>query len=254
MLVISALFGAVIGSFLNVCIYRIPEERSILKPGSSCPKCRNRIRIYDNIPVFSFLLLKGKCRSCDQIISPRYPMVELLTAGFTSAAAAKFGITPLGGIYLILIYVLIVITVIDLDHMIIPDRLVGLGLITGIVAIVVGVIEIEWQDAFFGALLYGGFLYLVGLVGKIIFQREAMGMGDVKLGIMMGLFLGWKMSIMSLYISFLVASAVGLTAIITSRLNKRDRIPFGPFLAVGTVLVIFFGQRIIELYISIISI
>jgi len=253
-LVIAALFGAVIGSFLNVCIYRIPEERSILKPGSSCPKCRNRIRIYDNIPVFSFLLLKGKCRSCDQIISPRYPMVELLTAGFTSAAAAKFGITPLGGIYLILIYVLIVITVIDLDHMIIPDRLVGLGLITGIVAIVVGVIEIEWQDAFFGALLYGGFLYLVGLVGKIIFQREAMGMGDVKLGIMMGLFLGWKMSIMSLYISFLVASAVGLTAIITSRLNKRDRIPFGPFLAVGTVLVIFFGQRIIELYISIISI
>ena len=254
MLIIAALFGAVIGSFLNVCIYRIPEERSILKPGSACPNCSSTIRFYDNIPVLSYLVLKGKCRSCDQIISPRYPMVELLTAGFTSAAAAVFGITPLGGIYLILIYVLIVITVIDLDHMIIPDTLVGLGLITGITAILLGAIDIGWKDAFMGAFIFGGFLYVVALVGKIIFKKEAMGMGDVKLGIMMGLFLGWKMSIMSLYVSFLVASFVGLATLVTGKLKKGDRIPFGPFLAIGTILVMFFGQAILELYISVITI
>ena len=254
MLIIAALFGAVIGSFLNVCIYRIPEERSILKPGSACPNCSSKIRFYDNIPVLSYLVLKGKCRSCDQSISIRYLLVELLTAGFTATVAAVFGMTSLGATYLVLVYILIVITVIDLYHMIIPDSLVGLGLITGITAILLGAIDIGWKDAFIGALFFGGFLYVVALVGKIIFKKEAMGMGDVKLGIMMGLFLGWKMSIMSLYVSFLVASFVGLVTIVTGQLKKGDRIPFGPFLAIGTILVVFFGQTILELYISVITI
>ena len=254
MLIIAALFGAVIGSFLNVCIYRIPEERSILKPGSACPNCSSTIRFYDNIPVLSYLVLKGKCRSCDQSISIRYLLVELLTSGFSATVAAVFGMTSLGVVYLVLIYILIVITVIDLYHMIIPDILVGLGLITGITAILLGVIDIGWKDAFIGALFFGGFLYAVALVGKIIFKKEAMGMGDVKLGIMMGLFLGWKMSIMSLYVSFLVASFVGLVTIVTGQLKKGDRIPFGPFLAIGTILVMFFGQAILEFYISVITI
>ena len=250
MLVVYILFGAMMGSFLNVCIHRIPLEGSILRPRSTCPKCNSTIPFYDNIPVISYLVLKGKCRSCDQAISLRYPLVELLTAGFTTAVGTVFGMTPLGGVYIVFIYILIVITVIDLDHMIIPDRLVGFGLITGIAAIVVGAIEIGWKDAFMGSFFYGGFLYLAGMLGKRIFKKEAMGMGDVKLGVMMGLLLGWKMSVMSLYLSFLVASIVGLTAIITGQLSKGDRIPFGPFLAVGTVLAIFFGQTILEIYIS----
>ena len=250
MLVLYVLFGAIMGSFLNVCIYRIPLEGSILRPGSSCPNCSNKIGFYDNIPILSYLILKGKCRSCGQAISLRYPLVELLTAGFTTAVGTVFGMTSLGGVYIVFIYILIVITVIDLDHMIIPDRLVGLGLITGIAAIFVGAIEIGWKNAFMGSLVYGGFLYLAGMVGKRIFKKEAMGMGDVKLGVMMGLLLGWKMSIMSLYLSFLVASIVGLTAIMTGQLRKGDRIPFGPFLAVGTVLAMFFGQTILEIYLS----
>ena len=253
-MVIAALFGAVIGSFLNVCIYRIPEERSILKPGSACPNCSSPIRFYDNIPVLSYLVLKGKCRSCDQSISIRYLLVELLTSGFSATVAAVFGMTSLGVVYLVLIYILIVITVIDLYHMIIPDILVGLGLITGITAIFLGVIDIGWKDAFIGALFFGGFLYVVGLVGKILFKKEAMGMGDVKLGIMMGFFLGWKMSIMSLYVSFLVASFVGLATLVAGKLKKGDRIPFGPFLAIGTILVMFFGQAMLEFYISVITI
>ena len=250
MLVLYVLFGAIMGSFLNVCIYRIPLEGSILRPGSSCPNCSSKIGFYDNIPILSYLILKGKCRSCGQAISLRYPLVELLTAGFTTAVGTVFGMTPLGGVYIVFIYILIVITVIDLDHMIIPDRLVGLGLITGIAAIFVGAIEIGWKDAFMGSFFYGGFLYLAGMLGKQIFKKEAMGMGDVKLGVMMGLLLGWKMSVMSLYLSFLVASIVGLTAIITGQLSKGDRIPFGPFLAMGTVLAIFFGQAILEIYLS----
>jgi prepilin signal peptidase PulO-like enzyme (type II secretory pathway) len=161
-----------------------------------------------------------------------------------------FGMTLLGGVYIVFIYILIVITVIDLDHMIIPDRLVGLGLITGIAAIFVGAIEIGWKNAFMGSLVYGGFLYLAGMVGKRIFKKEAMGMGDVKLGVMMGLLLGWKMSVISLYLSFLVASIVGLMAIMTGQLSKGDKIPFGPFLAVGTAIAIFFGQAILEIYLS----
>jgi len=177
-------------------------------------------------------------------------LVEILTAGLTTAVANVFGMNLLGGVYIIFIYILIVITVIDLDHMIIPDRLVGFGLITGIAAIFLGAIEIGWKEAFMGSFVYGGFLYFAGMVGKRIFKKEAMGMGDVKLGAMMGLLLGWKMSVMSLYLSFLVASIVGLTVIITGQLSKGDRIPFGPFLAVGTVLVIFFGQTILEIYLS----
>jgi len=250
MLVVYILFGLITGSFLNVCIHRIPLEGSILRPRSTCPKCNSKIPFYDNIPVISYLVLKGKCRSCGQAISLRYPLVEILTAGFTTAVGTVFGMTPLGGVYIVFIYILIVITVIDLDHMIIPDRLVGLGLITGIAAIFVGAIEIGWKDAFMGSFFYGGFLYLAGMAGKRIFKKEAMGMGDVKLGVMMGLLLGWKMSVMSLYLSFLVASIVGLTAIITGQLSKGDRIPFGPFLAMGTVLAIFFGQAILEIYLS----
>ena len=248
-----ALFGAMIGSFLNVCIYRIPEGQSVITPGSECPNCNSKIRFYDNLPIISYLLLKGKCRSCGQAVSLRYPLVELLTAGFTTAVGTVFGMTALGGTYLVLIYILIIITVIDVDHMIIPDRLVGLGLMTGIAAILVGAIEIGWKDAFMGSLVYGGFLYLAGVVGKRIFKKEAMGMGDVKLGIMMGLFLGWKMSVMSLYISFLVASAVGLAAIAIGKLSRGDKIPFGPFLTVGTVIVIFFWETILEFYFSFLS-
>ncbi len=250
MLVVYILFGAMMGSFLNVCIYRIPLEGSILRPRSTCPKCNSTIPFYDNIPVISYLVLKGKCRSCGQAISLRYPLVEILTAGFTTAVGTVFGMTPLGGVYIVFIYILIVITVIDLDHMIIPDRLVGLGLIIGIASIFFGALEIGWKDAFMGSFFYGGFLYLAGMLGKQIFKKEAMGMGDVKLGVMMGLLLGWKMSVMSLYLSFLVASIVGLTAIITGQLSKGDRIPFGPFLAMGTVLSIFFGQAILEIYLS----
>ena len=122
MLVVYILFGLITGSFLNVCIHRIPLEGSILRPRSTCPKCNSTIPFYDNIPVISYLVLKGKCRSCDQAISLRYPLVELLTAGFTTAVGTVFGMTPLGGVYIVFIYILIVITAVSYTHLTLPTK------------------------------------------------------------------------------------------------------------------------------------
>ena len=253
MLAISALSGAIVGSFLNVCIYRIPTGLSILKPASACPKCNQKIRFSDNIPIISYLILRGRCRSCNEPISWRYPLVELITAGTTAAVYMVYGVTLQGGACLVLIYLLTVITFIDVDHMIIPDKLVFLGLLTGFAALFSGANPIGWRDALLGVFVYGGLLYLPGLAGKRIFKKDAMGIGDVKLGAMMGLFLGWKMIIMSLYAAFFVASAVGLTALVTGRLRTGDRVPFGPFLAAGTLVTLFFGERLLKLYIRIIT-
>ena len=250
MLLMFVLAGAMVGSFLNVCIYRIPQERSVLKPGSACPKCGDPIRFYDNIPVLGYFFLKGKCRSCHQKISLQYPLVELISTFVTIFIYVSYGFSFQAFVYIIFVYLLIVVTFIDLQQMIIPDILVLLLILTGITNLFNNGNAIEWKEPIVGLFLYGGFLYLIGEAGKLILNKDAMGLGDVKLGAAVGLFLGWKMSLVSLFLAFVSGSVIGISGMAMGSITRGQQIPFGPYIALGTVMTLFFGESILNLYLG----
>ena len=245
---LALVFGSVIGSFLNVCIYRIPQNIAISRPRSYCPKCSNPIRALDNIPIISFVMLKGRCRNCDKKIRLQYPAVELLTALLTIAVVLKFDFTILTIFYLSFIYILITISFIDLEHMIIPDSLVFVAALLGLMALIFNILPIGWMESAYGALLYGGGLALAGYAGKLIYKMETMGWGDVKLALVMGLCLGWKMSMISLLLAFLVAALFVVVGLAVGRLSRKQLIPFGPFLALGAIMTLFWGEQLYNWY------
>ncbi len=245
---LSLVFGSVIGSCLNVCIYRIPQNIAIARPRSYCPKCSNPIRALDNIPIISFVMLKGRCRNCDKKIRLQYPAVELLTALLTIAVVWKFDFTILTIFYLSLVYILITISFIDLEHMIIPDGLVLAAALLGLMASIFNILPIGWPESAYGALLYGGGLALAGYAGKLIYKMETMGWGDVKLALVMGLCLGWKMSMISLLLAFLVAALFVVVGLAVGRLSRKQLIPFGPFLALGAIMTLFWGEQLYNWY------
>ena len=249
---LSLVFGSVIGSFLNVCIYRIPQNIAIARPRSYCPKCSNPICALDNIPIISFVMLKGRCRNCDKKIRLQDPAVELLTALLTMAVVWKFDFTILTIFYLSLIYILITISFIDLEHMIIPDGLVLAAALLGLMALIFNILPIGWMESAYGALLYGGGLALAGYAGKLIYKMETMGWGDVKLALVMGLCLGWIMSIVSLVLSVLIATFYIVLGMAAGRLTRKQMIPFGPFLALGTVISFLWGTEILGLYLQLV--
>lgn len=233
--------GAAVGSFLNVCIFRIPENTSIIKPGSRCPHCLIPLRLYDNIPIISFILLRGKCRDCGGKISWRYPLVEILTAILTLMLFIKFGLTLKFFIFFLFICVLIVITFIDLDHQIIPDVLTLPGIPLFFLAAIF-LIRMPWKEALLGLLIGGGILLVIALVYELITKREGMGGGDIKLLAMIGGFLGWKSLLFILLCSSLLGAIVGLTMIIIKKQDMKYAVPFGPFLAAAVVAYIFWGE------------
>lgn len=249
--------GACIGSFLNVCIYRIPREESIARPRSRCPACGAAIRWYDNIPFLSFFLLRGKCRSCGSKISLRYPFVELLTAVLFLAVWNQYGIDPRTLIYMAVISGLIIASFVDIDFMIIPDRISLGGMPAGLLASV-WVPALHGQDTWVGGLresmlglLAGsGILFAVALVGKRIFKKDAMGLGDVKLLGAIGAFLGWPAVLFTIFVSSLFGSLVGITFILTGRHAWQSRIPYGPYLAVAAVIWILGGYALWPAYID----
>ena len=245
---LSLVFGSVIGSFLNVCIYRIPQNIAIARPRSYCPKCSNPIRALDNIPIISFVMLKGRCRNCDKKIRLQYPAVELLTALLTIAVVLKFDFTILTIFYLSFIYILITISFIDLEHMIIPDGLVLAAAMLGLMALIFNILPIGWPDSAYGALLYGGVLAGVGYVGKLVYKMDALGGGDVKLASVLGMYLGWKMSMISLLLAFLVAALFVVVGLAVGRLSRKQLIPFGPFLALGAIMTLFWGEQLYNWY------
>ncbi len=245
---LSLVFGSVIGSFLNVCIYRIPQNIAISRPRSYCPKCSNPICALDNIPIISFIILKGRCRNCDKNIRLQYPAVELLTALLTIAVVWKFDFTTLTIFYLSLVYILITISFIDLEHMIIPDGLVLAGALLGLMALIFNILPISWPDSAYGALLYGGVMAGVGYVGKLVYKMDALGGGDVKLAGVLGLYLGWKMSMISLLLAFLVAALFVVVGLAVGRLSRKQLIPFGPFLALGAIMTLFWGEQLYNWY------
>ena len=245
------ILGCCLGSFLNVCIYRLPREGlSIVSPSHSfCPHCQAPIRYSDNIPLLSYLLLRGKCRQCRNKISWRYPFVEALTGGIAFALFWKFGLSFSFFSSFGLSAALVVITFIDLDHQIIPDVISIPGIIIGFVFSAFN-LSIRVMDSLIGIVAGGGVLYVVALVYEALAKREGMGGGDVKLLAMIGAWLGWKAIPFTLLFSSLLGTVVGMGLMIAKREGRHYAIPFGPFLALSAIAYIFFGPQLIDWYLS----
>lgn len=239
------LFGLCWGSFLNVCIYRIPRGISIVSPPSSCPNCGTKVKAYDNIPIISFILLRAKCRACGEKISYIYPIVELTTALIFLGLYLRYGISVDSALYGVFCSALIVISFIDLEHKIIPDILSLGGAGAGLIASL-KLTFITFWDSFLGLLLGGGLLFLVAFVYLKVRKLEGMGGGDIKLLGMIGAWLGYKAIIPVLLFASLGGVLVGLPFI----LIKKDRyfqIPFGPFLSGAAVLSLVWDIRLVPI-------
>ena len=265
-------FGLVIGSFLNVCIVRLPRDRSIVKPPSHCPACKTPIRFYDNIPIISFLLLRGKCRSCGEPISWRYPIVELINGLLFVWIVREF---PLGGeAFLLMAFCssLIVITFIDLDHQIIPDAITLPGMLVGLTLAPFFMYPLTdplpfhleslvphaghyltgFLNSLIGLFLGGAPLFAIGWIWEKLRGVEAMGGGDVKFMGMVGSFFGWKGALLTIMLGAIAGSVVGVLLITLKRHTLEKVIPFGPFLAAGALTTAFYGPDIISWYLGLI--
>ena len=244
---VAFLFGAVVGSFLNVCIYRLPQKESIVSPASHCRACGAPIAWHDNIPLLSYLVLRGCCRSCGARFSFRYFLVELLTALLTAALVRRFGVGVPVLVHFVFTAALIVVTFIDLDHQIIPDVISLPGVVVGILCSFFA-LTITPLSSLLGAGLGGGMLFLVAIAYRTIRGEEGMGMGDVKLLAMIGAFLGWRAILFALFVASFTGSAVGVAAMAWQRVGSRYPIPFGPFLSFGAFCHLFFGEEAIGWY------
>lgn len=244
---IAVLLGALVGSFLNVCIKRLPQEESIVYPGSHCPRCGHPIRFYDNIPIVSYLVLQGRCRDCGRPISIQYPVVEAVTAVGSLFLFLRYGVSLSYLFYFAFFSAMVVVTVIDLYHQIIPDVISLPGIAVGLLGALV-IPEITFWDSVIGFLLGGGSLFVVATGYQWLFKREGMGGGDVKLLAMIGAFLGWKAVILTILLSSLLGSVIGIGVMLVKGKDLKYAIPFGPFLAAGAVIALAWGQRIIRWY------
>lgn len=247
--VIVFALGAAIGSFLNVCIYRLPLGESIAWPGSRCPSCQAPIRPLENIPLLSYLILRGRCRHCRKPISWRYPLVEALNGLGYVLLLWQFGLIWTTAIYALFFSSLVVVTFIDLDYQIIPDLItlpgIGVGLAAGYF------LPQGFMSSLIGFLVGGGFFYLVADLSYRILKQEGMGGGDIKLIAMIGAFLGWHQVILTIFLASLSGAVIGLSIMAVKGWARRTPIPFGPFLAFGAVLALFWGPAMMEWYVSI---
>ena len=241
--------GAMVGSFLNVCIYRLPQGLSIAAPRSFCPVCKTPVRAYDNIPIISFLFLGGKCRKCRAPISWRYPIVEALTGGLALVFFLKMG--PTFSFFSLFCFAaaLVVITFIDLDHRIIPDVISLPGIVIGFLLALLG-ITLGIRDSLIGIAVGGGSLYLVAIVYEAVTKREGMGGGDVKLLAMIGAWLGWKAVLFTLFFSSLTGSVIGGAIMMAKKEDGKLAVPFGPFLTFSALAYVFFGEKLIDWYLN----
>ena len=271
--IFAGVFGAIIGSFLNVVIHRLPHEESIVFPNSRCPSCEAVIAFYDNVPVVSYVLLGGRCRACKQRISPRYPAVELLTALLFIAVAWHDGITAALPFDLVFVSALVALVFIDAEHMILPNAITYPGIAFAVIArlalpylmgqphfddlpsLMAGVLNgmplwaASLGGAVLGALIGGGSLWLMGWTWEKLRGIEAMGLGDVKMMFMVGAYLGWRLTIVTLFLSVLSGSVIGV--LLMMRQGKKDMqmlLPFGVFLGIGSVIALLIGPHIVEWY------
>lgn len=248
-LILAFVLGAAIGSFLNVCIHRLPREESVVRPSSRCPHCLTPIRPIDNIPILSFLFLRGRCRACRASISWRYPFVEFINGVGYAGLLYKFGFSGPTLIYALLLSALIVVTFVDLDYQIIPNEITLPGMVLGLLAALFVLPQGFW-DSFIGLLLGGGVFYLIADVSQRILKQEGMGGGDIKLIGMIGAFLGWQNVLLTIFLGALSGSIVGLFLIVAKGRGRRVPIPFGPFLSVGALASLFWGSEILWWYLT----
>jgi len=298
------LLGLIVGSFVNVCIYRLPRDLSVVKPRSRCPECGGGIAWYDNLPLCSYLLLQGRCRHCGARIPLRYPLVELCAAFLSWLVFLRFGLGPEYLIYFLYAGALLTLSVIDLDHRIIPDEISVYGLVTGLLLalftpwltlvdpLLSGFLQpaaaglqtgltflaralgggepsppeilasglhvlsqavLRLLDALFGALVGGGFLYGVGTLYEKARRQEGIGGGDIKLMAMAGAFTGWKGALFMIFGGSLAASVVGVFLMVRRGTGGQTAVPFGPFLSLGSLLYVFFGDRLIQSYLNLLA-
>lgn len=274
--ILTGIFGLAVGSFLNVCVYRLPRGKSVISPRSACPSCGRELAWFENIPLLSYLFLRGKCRSCRVPISPRYPALELLTAGiflwvYFFSLSGRFDLAlgwpvffrlprPLDFAFLPFLWYLgaslLCLSAIDLEHQIIPDLItyplaafglaliawvgLGAGVAPGRLALRVAV----------GAAAGGGSLWLLGLLGRLALRKEAMGMGDVKLMAAAGIWLGWEMTLFAVFLGALSGAAAALVLLLAGRKQMGQRLPFGPFLSLGIWVSLLYGWRLLYWYLA----
>ena len=247
--VLTFFTGACIGSFLNVCIYRIPEGKSIVYPPSACPHCGKALSWWQNIPVLSFILLRGRCAACAGPISWQYPVVEVLSGCIAVLLLLRFGPGPELAAYSIFCAALVVISFIDLRLQIIPDVISIPGMIAGLAASFF-VPSVSILDSVTGLLLGGGILFAVAWGYYLITRREGLGGGDIKLLAMIGAFLGWKAVPLVLFLSATAGSVAGLLMVLFRGAGRHTAIPYGPFLALGGVICLFAGDTLLHFYFS----
>jgi leader peptidase (prepilin peptidase)/N-methyltransferase len=243
--IFSFLFGIVIGSFLNVLIYRLPIGKSIVRPGSFCPNCKKPIRWFENIPIVSFFFLGGRCSGCRKPISLKYPLVELFTGIVFLYLYIAFDIGIEFFFYLYFFCALIVISGVDFSHQIIPDIISMPGIVIGIVfQLLKGDIKLGLIGLFFG----GGLILLIRVIGQRVYKKEVMGLGDVYLTAMIGSFVGFPFILVAIFFGALSGSIMGILYIVSTKQTRESPIPFGPFLSIGGAVVILFHKQIINLF------
>lgn len=240
----AALFGLAVGSFVNVVASRLPERRSLVHPGSACPGCGVAIAWHDNIPILSFTLLRGRCRACGMAIAWRYPAVEAATGALWALAWWMWGPTLDFAVAVLFVTALVAITAIDVERQIIPDLITLPGIVAGLVAnLATG--RVSWVESTLGIVVGGGIFLVI-----ILASGGGMGGGDMKLGAMFGAFLGWKVTLVALFVAVVLGGGLALVLLASGRVRRKDPIPFGPFLAAGGAVGLFWGERVIEWYLG----
>jgi leader peptidase (prepilin peptidase) / N-methyltransferase len=247
-IVVAGVFGAMIGSFLNVCIYRLPLRRSIVWPGSACGSCGHMLAWFENVPVVSYLILRGRCRACRAAISLRYPLVELLTAAMFAGAWWYYGPSTLLVSRLMFGCALIVLFAIDLEHHLLPNVITLPGIFVGFAFSLFA--EPGWMASLAGILVGGGVLWGIAEAYYLIRHEEGLGMGDVKMLAMIGAFVGWKLMLITLMMASFAGSIVGIILIVSKRGGMKYALPFGTFLALGAALAATIGPDVLDWYLG----
>ena len=246
-LLVAALFGLIAGSFLNVCIFRLPRGESIVWPASRCARCARNLSWYENIPVLSWMALRARCRTCGEPIALMYPLVEIVTAATFAGVYLLFGTSLLGASRLLFACTLIVLFVIDLQHQILPNVITIPGIVVGFVLSLFG--PPGWVASLIGIVLGGLVPYAIAEVYFRLRGHEGLGMGDVKMLAMIGAFLGWKLMLLTLVLASFAGSIIGLGFIAAGR-GRLYAMPFGTFLAVGAGIAVAVGDSILGWYLS----
>ncbi len=245
---LALLIGLSVGSFLNVCIYRMPQRLSIVSPPSRCGACGHQLRWYENIPVLSYVALGARCRKCRARISLQYPIVELVTAALFAGLCWWYGPTPLFAVRALFAAAMVALFAIDLKHQILPNQITLPGIVAGL--LLNGLLGTGWIDSLLGIAVGGGVLFLVAEAYYRIRHEEGLGMGDVKMLAMIGAFLGWKLALVTLVLSSIVGSVIGVGVMIVKREGLKYALPYGTFLALAALVAAVAGDALVAWYLG----